>query len=36
LITIEGINKMIEIYSNFSEEFKKDLILFQKLDDKAK
>lgn len=36
LITKEGVDEMIKTYSNFSREFKIDLKIFQKLDDKAK
>ncbi len=36
LITKESIEKMIEIYSSLSENFKKDLKFFQEIDDRAK
>lgn len=36
LITQESISEMINTYNSFSKEFKRDLRMFQKLDDKAK
>lgn len=36
LITTNSVSDMINIYNSFSDDFKKDLILFMILDDKAK